>query len=192
MRIMTTGLVALALLTAAACGDDDGGDDAGSEGGGERQEYVDAVTATIGDEEELNAEQRECMGGAFVDAIGVDRLSEAATPDEVRALEQDFEPQAIGIEPDEQMATDFYDSLSGCVDVRAIMLESLTSEENMSEEAAQCVNEAISDDMLRDLMVASLLGGEEGIAADPEMEAQFTEAITPCAAVDGGTATTGG
>jgi hypothetical protein len=78
-RIATALLVPAFALTAAACGDDDGG-------GSSRDAFVAALADEIGADGTVSGDQAECIAGEIVDAVGVDRLTEAGlTPDAVEA-----------------------------------------------------------------------------------------------------------
>ena len=173
-RRTTAGLVAAALVVLGACGGDDGGD-AG------RDDYVDALVATMDPESDFPPEEdRPCVAGAMVDAVGVESLSEAVSPDEIAEAGTDFDPQEAGFDIGEAEAQAYYDGLGECMDVRARFVESLSEDMGMSGEDVECLDQALSDEMVRDLFVADTLGGEQSIESDPELTADFTTAITPC------------
>ena len=131
----------------------------------------------MGPDDGLNDSERRCVAEAMVDALGVDELAAVATPDEVREGE-DFDPGAEGIEVDERMAGDFYDGLDSCIDVRQLFLESVGAGDGMAEEDLECLDQAVSDDLLRQVTIMSLLGETE--EDNPELEGALSSAVAPC------------
>jgi len=173
--------VVVAVLAAAACGGDDGGETAeGGEGdgGGQRAAYVTALAPVIGSAGDLSDEDRDCVGGALVDAIGVDQLAEAISPEEITEAGT-FDPVAAGLQVDEEVATAFYDGFSECVDVRQLFLDGLAAEQGLGPEAVECVDGVITDDQLRTLVVASMLGGDAAVAAESTAQEYMVD-LAPC------------
>jgi hypothetical protein len=109
-RATGIALVVLAsvVVTGAGCGDDDGGGDG-------RQAYVDAFVAS-GSDEALSDDENECFAAAIVDAVGVDKLRDQVTADEVREAE-DALPGDLGIEVSQDEGEAFYDGVSECLDL---------------------------------------------------------------------------
>jgi hypothetical protein len=185
MTKMTTTALPLALvglLSLAACGGDDGGAEASS--GADEAAYVDAIAATA-DETTFPGEQGRCVAQALVDAVGVDELSDAVTPEEIRN-NPDASFDEFGIEIGEDDAQALYDGITGCTDVRQALIGSLTAEQGLSPEAQQCLAQAFDDALLRDAIVATLTGGDDAIEQDPELMGRFTQAMTPCVQLEAG------
>jgi hypothetical protein len=175
-------LACLLALAGAACGGDDdgdgGGEDTGGEaGGGDRGEYVAALVSTMENDDEFPEGSRECVAGALIDAVGFDQLAEAVTPDEIREQGSSFDPAESGIELTDEQGQVYYEALNGCMDVRQLLADAIA--EDLDEEAAACVADALSDDVARVFVVTSFTG-EDPATAEPELMEEFQTAVTPC------------
>jgi len=130
MRKFSRGaLVALVLVVGACGGDDDSSDDDGgnddSEAGSEsdsgsgalRQDYVEAIAASVGQSDDafvdLDDAEAECAGEAYVDAIGLDELEAKVTPGEISA-EPDADHTDWGIEMTDDQGIEVYRALVEC------------------------------------------------------------------------------
>jgi hypothetical protein len=173
----TLALALVGLLGLAACGDGGGGSDADEEA------YVDAIAAKIYNPT-FSGDERRCVAGAFVDATGLDVLSDAVTPEEITE-NPDAELEAYGIELTDERAQALYDGMSECVDIREALVGSMAAEHGMSPDAQACLGDAFDDALLRDLMVTGVAGGDDAIEQDPELTERLRQAITPCAQLDG-------
>jgi hypothetical protein len=163
---------------AAACGDDDGGGSGGDSGSAEGEEYVDAIVAS-NTETELTDEENECFARAFVDAVGVEELQGAVSPDEIRANPEST-PQEFGITLDDDQADAFWNDVNECMDVRAAFVEGITEGENLSEETVNCLEDAIDDDLLKRVLVTSLIEGDEALDEDEELMRDLIGALSQC------------
>jgi hypothetical protein len=176
-RTMLAVAVLMMAAVGAACGDDDDG--GGSESSSaEGQEYVDAIVASNGDSE-LTEEENECFARAFVDAVGVDQLQGAVTPDEIRE-DPERSPDEFGITLDEDQADAFWEDVNECMDVRAAFVEGLTEGEDMSQETVDCLEGAIDDDLLKRVLVTSLMEGEDALEEDQELMSDLIGAVGDC------------
>jgi hypothetical protein len=176
-RTMLAVAVLMMAAVGAACGDDDDG--GGSESSSaEGQEYVDAIVASNGDSE-LTEEENECFARAFVDAVGVDQLQGAVTPDEIRE-DPERSPDEFGITLDEDQADAFWEDVNECMDVRAAFVEGLTEGEDMSQETVDCLEGAIDDDLLKRVLVTSLMEGEDALEEDQELMSDLIGAVSDC------------
>jgi hypothetical protein len=162
----------------AACGDDDGGGSGGESGSAEGQEYVDAIVAS-NDGSELTDEENECFARAFVDAVGVEELQAAVSPDEIRA-NPETTPQEFGITLDDDQADAFWNDVNECMDVRAAFVEGMTEGEDVSEEAVNCLEDAIDDDLLKRIFVTSLMEGEDALDQDEELASDLMRVLSEC------------
>lgn len=145
----------------------------------EEQAYVDAVADSGAEESEelgFSAEETRCYAGAIVDAIGVDRLREHATPEEIR--ERGGEGSFDALELDRGQAETLYDSASDCIDFRRVLVDSARAE-GMSEAQADCFEEALTEDLVRDFMLATFAEGAESDEATEAVE-RIEEAAAPC------------
>ena len=180
MRRLTVAVAALAVgAFGTACGDDDGGGGSGGESSSdEGQEYVDAIVAS-NEESELTDEENECFARAFVDAVGVDQLQGAVSPDEIR--ENPASPPAeFGITLDDDQADAFWEDVKECMDVRAAFVEGLTEGEDLSEERVDCLKDAIDDDLLKRVLVTSLMEGEGALRDDEELTSDLIGVLGEC------------
>lgn len=177
-RIMLAVTTVVICGLAAACGDDDGGGSGGESGSAESQEYVDAIVAS-NDASELTDEQNECFARAFVDAVGVEQLQGAVSPEEIRA-NPETTPQEFGITLDDDQADAFWNDVNECMDVRAAFVEGMTEGEDVSEETVSCLEDAIDDDLLKRVMVTSLMEGDEALDQDEELMSDLIGVLSEC------------
>lgn len=156
--------------------DDNTTDDSGSDDG-ERQAYVDALVATAdqGVAQDFPGLDIECAAGEVVDAIGVDNM--ALSPDEIEADEDyEFADLADGGLSEEQGGA-IYDGFADCgVDWRQLFDDQLATE-GLTDSQLACVDDAVDDEMIRDLFVGELIMDAE-LAADAE--AQLEDAGRSC------------
>jgi hypothetical protein len=171
----------LALAVAACGGDDEGGGDEGAGGGEDRDAYVAALVSTMENDDEFPEEDRDCVAGALIEAVGFDELAAVATPDEIREQGSSFDPAESGIELTDEQGEAYYEGLSECMDVRRLLADAIA--EDVDEEAADCVAEAISDDVARVFVVTSFTG-DDPTTAEPELMDEFQAAVTPCLAAE--------
>jgi hypothetical protein len=178
---MRRTMLAVAVLTmsalGAACGDDDGGG-GGESSSAEGQEYVDAIVAS-NDDSELTEEENECFARAFVDAVGVEQLQGAVTPEEI-SEDPESSPAEFGITLDEDQADAFWEDVNECMDVRAAFVEGLTEGEDMSQETVDCLEDAIDDDLLKRVLVTSLMEGEDALEEDQELMSDLIGVLGDC------------
>lgn len=174
---LCVGVLGLALaLALAGCGGDD---DAGAGGDGDlRARYIDAIAATEEDQSPVSGDEARCFAVATVDAIGVDDLSEALSPEEIEETGE-FDPIAAGVEVSDEEAGTFYDGLSDCVDLRQMFLDSVAAGDEMSPDQVDCIDQAVDDELLREFVLSSLLEGDEG-AGGADVMADLQGALLPC------------
>ena len=177
-RMMLAVAVLVTGAFGAACGDDDGGGSGGESSSEEGQEYIDAIVAS-NDESELTDEENECFARAFVDAVGVDQLQGAVSPDEIRE-NPESSPEELGITLDDDQADAFWEDVNECMDVRAAFIEGLTEGEGMSEETVDCLEDAIDDDLLKRVLVTSLMEGEDALEEDQDLTSDLIGALSEC------------
>jgi hypothetical protein len=195
--------VGLLTLSAAACGDDDdkGGDatttaattttatsgSTASSSGGDASsateaDYLAAIeaqfTATGDDSMELSDKQAKCVAPKWLDVITVDKLKEKGiTPDEVRSDTDNEKLATIGLS--EGDANQMYAAFGDCdVDVQAKVAESVVAS---SELPAECVQDALSADLVERIFVVSVTKGEAGLDADEALSNELFSALGKCA-----------
>lgn len=162
----------------AACGDDDGGGSGAESSSDEGREYVDAIVASNG-ESELTDEENECFARAFVNAVGVDQLQGAVSPDQIRD-NPESSPAEFGIALDNDQADALWEDVNDCMDVRAAFLEGLTADRNLSDETVACLNDALDDDLLKRAFVTNLMGGEDALQEDQELMGDLIGVLAEC------------
>ncbi|HEY8544446.1 MAG TPA: hypothetical protein VIL36_05350 [Acidimicrobiales bacterium] len=128
MKKIVCGAGAALVLILGACGGDDDGafrpstEDGGStdDGGGDdglRIEYVEAIAASVTGQDspfaDLADSEAECLGAAYVDAIGVDELEAKVTPQEIRD-QPESDHRDWGITITDEQGTDIYRALIDC------------------------------------------------------------------------------
>lgn len=179
--LVLSGLV----VAVGACGDDDdGGDDAagdetsdeaGSEGPpsgtATEGEFVAAISetlVTVG----VPEDRTECAAQVYVDVIGLDQLNELTTPEDIRT---NANPASLGVDVDQAGIDAFYEGLSQCFDVREFLVSSVSGDD---EALAECFTQAISDDVLKDVIVGGFLRADQ--APDQEEQAALEAAYSEC------------
>jgi hypothetical protein len=182
MRTLAVGAVSLALAL-AACGDgesDSGADGAAAQDGGAdvREQFVDAVaTAEAGQDTPLAGDDVRCFAEAVVDAIGVDELQAAMTPEEI-VQAGSFDPVAAGVEVTEDDAAAVVDAVSECVDLRQLFLDEVAADDALSPEQVACVDESVDDELLEAFIASAFISGDA--QTDPETLDELQVAVMPC------------
>jgi hypothetical protein len=177
-RMMLAVAVLVTGAFGAACGDDDGGGSGGESSSDEGKEYVDAIVAS-NDDSELTDEENECFARAFVDAVGVDQLQDAVSPDEIRDNPQSS-PEELGITLDDERADGFWEDVNDCMDVRAAFVQGLTAGENLSDETVDCLEGALDDDLLKRVFVTTLMEGEDALQQDEDLMGDLIGVLSKC------------
>lgn len=146
-----TGLLLVGLLGLAACGGDDGPG---------LDEYADALAAAILADDDDNSletteDEAQCIGDATAPIIGLERLEETGTPEEVEELaEDDLEDFDLSDAQSIDVASATFDCVDSMVDQ---LIEDL---ETGSDEADECLADALDESDLVPLLAKSLLGEE--------------------------------
>ena len=120
-----------------------------------------------------------------MDGFGVDEIVAAGvTPDDVGSDEVDG-PGDLGLEFSDEQAASFYDRLTGCMDVKALVIEGMTNGADLPEDAADCLDENLTDDLLEGFLTTGFTQGDAGFEDDPELETELDDAVAPCMALSG-------
>ncbi len=155
-RRTLVALVAGALLL-TACGDD-GGDDA-------RAEYVDAMAKSMAADQDLPfaAEDRECLAGEFVDALGgASSLQDAGLTPEELAEREDL--TALDLDLGEEEAQAMAASFGNC-DVSLAEMVLAEAGDDVPAEVRACVEENLDEDVLADFFAQVLV--DDGASTEP-------------------------
>jgi len=173
-------MIVLAVLAVVVVG---GGIVVLTQGGGdgrteEEQAYVDALAgyteAQQAEDLDFGAEESRCFAAAIVDAVGVDRLQEVATPEEFETGGE--EPPLDAVQIDRRQAEAIYDDSSGCIDYRQILLNN-ASLEPLPEAQIECLDRILTEDLARNFHVAQLAGDFEAME---EARQALADASAPC------------
>jgi hypothetical protein len=160
-RVLVTVLVAVFLL--GACGDDGDGGDGGSAA---RNDLVDSLT----DNEDgfaVSDEEAGCVADSMIADIGEERIAEI-----------DFEADTPEFTPEE--AAFAADAFASCADLSTLVAQSISSDEDVSDESVQCLGENLDDGAMRDFLEAGFTDPESIdvdviTAIDTAMQDCFTE-----------------
>jgi hypothetical protein len=205
---MRAGLLftGLAVAVLAACGDDDDGgsatttratettsatSSAGSASGttvsaadATEDDYLAAIVRSLSDgpegEVRTTPEQAECMAPKWLATVGVERLKEHdIAPSMIGDDNSDDGSALADLGLTEAEGNALYDAFGECgVELREEFVQSMT--EDLDADAAACVDDAMTDDLLRRLMVASIVQGDGALDQDEELAADFRSALAPC------------
>jgi len=166
-------VTAVLVLALAACGgdDDSSSDPSGSSDlSSEEQAFVDASLEGYDAEEAGLAEaDARCMSASLVQELGTEKLEDLGITPEEFASEAEFP------EIDEDQAEAVVDRIEKCLDLRALMLAGFAEGGELTEDQETCLSDAITDEIVHDLMVASVRGVEpDGVGDD------FFQVISGC------------
>jgi hypothetical protein len=209
--VVAIAVAGLLTLSAAACGDDDdkgsdattttaastsattgdttGATTAGSSGGdassATEEEYLAAIegqfTNSGPDSLQMTDEQASCVAPKWLDVITVDKLKEKGiSPADIEADTQNEKLASLGLSDGD--AEKMYAAYADCdVDVRAEFARSVTASLEASPDVEDCVNDAISDDLLQRIFVVSITKGDAGLDADSDLSNELFAALGKCA-----------
>ena len=153
MRLRSLLFLPAAALVLTACGGD------GSSA--EAKPYVDAMVASMteSDDAEIPEDDARCFSEKFIDIVGIDRVKKAGDPDDFASGAGDMDFEDLELTRDE--AGKVYDSLGDCgQDPKEQVLAGL-DDEDVPAEAKTCVEDLVSDDLMREVVVAELMGDED-------------------------------
>ncbi|GAA1478955.1 hypothetical protein GCM10009623_34010 [Nocardioides aestuarii] len=146
MKIRTIGVAAVLALALTSCGNDD-------------QAAADAVAAGVmegnDDTFQVTQEQADCLGEGMVDEIGTDQLIE------YKIITKDLE-QSDGIDSVKMSQSDAEAAagvMQDCADIKKIFTDQLG--DSVPEEAAACIDENLSDEVLNEFLVAVFMDDQE-------------------------------
>ena len=206
MKTMRAALLftGLAVAVLAACGDDDDGGSATTARATEtttasdgtatgttvsaadatEEDYLAAIVRSLSEgptgEVRTTPEQAECMAPKWLETVGIERLREHdIAPSMIGDDNSDDGSALADLGLTEAEGNALYDAFGECgVVLREEFVQSMTEE--LSADAAACVDDAMTDDLLRRLMVASIVQGDGALDQDEELAADFGSALAPC------------
>jgi hypothetical protein len=167
----------------------------GTAGGADAQAYVDAMIESFDnsdpDELQIDREQAQCLAPQWVETIGVDRLAAAGIEPQDFAAEGEVDLTTVGLTEDDGNA--MYDAFGECdIDVKMLFVESFSADRGVSEKDQDCLADAMSDDLLRRIMVTTFVEGEEALNQDEELSGDLFGVFADCPGLVATTTTTGG
>ena len=172
MKKTVLALTTIAALALSACGGDSGGglsdDDqkAAENLAKDFKEQGDSTTASVSDED------AKCIAEETVASVGVDQLQEYGLLDENLKVDKQFDEVKMSTADAEAAA----DSFVGCVDVEALIREGFAAQiEGQPQEVKDCIDEALSEETVRDFLVAEFAGAGE------EAQQKLFEPLAKCA-----------
>ncbi len=184
-RLAATILAAAGLLITGCGSDDDNSSAPSSDVSAEAKPFVDALKRSMQESDddtfELSDSQIDCLAPRMINAIGVDFLVDAGVDPADIGGDDDMDFSDLNITKDQGGA--MYDSFGACdVSVRDIMLESVAGE-GLGDEAQKCVEDALTEDSVRDMMIATLVEGDEGMESNPAIGELMGE-LMQCSMLD--------
>jgi hypothetical protein len=180
----TEGGAAVSPTTAgSSSGGTAGSGPSGTAGSADAQAYVDAMIDSFDnadpDELQIDREQAQCLAPKWVDTIGTDRLAAAGIEPQDFSAEGNVDLTTVGLTEDDGNA--MYDSMAECdIDVKKLFVDGFANERDVSAEDRQCFTDALDDDLLRRIMVTTLIGGEEALNQDEELSGDLIGVFAEC------------
>lgn len=164
MKHLALSLVLGSALVLGGCG--------GGEESQAKEEISTYLMAQQEDDQMIALEQGEadCISGDMVDGIGVDKLKEYDFLNEDGTVNED----ATAPEMSDEDATTMVDAMFDCTDVMDAMQNELA--DSMGEQppaVKKCFDEALTEDRVRGLLVATFSGNQE--AAGQELTGPLME-----------------
>lgn len=106
----------------------------------------------------LEEGEADCIAGGMVDGIGVDQLKEYGFLNEDGTVNENAETPEMSQED----ATTMVDSMFDCTDVMATMQQELSkSMGDQPAEVKDCIQDALTEEAVRDMLVATFAGNQE-------------------------------
>ncbi len=164
MRMRTLGLLAALALVVGGCADSD------------EQQAKEALAASIMEESDssfsVSQSEADCIAAGFVDDIGVDQLKDYGILTEGETPSKTLGDVAMSEGDADAAATAFVD----CVDVQQLLTDELPLD-GMDAAVVDCVEDALSEDVIRDILAATFRGDSPDDAS-PEVADQLSACIS--------------
>lgn len=178
----------VASMSATVEGQDRGGDvdppgteprrttttDDGPAGGATRDDYVDALLASLEAEDDvLPRDVAACVAPLWIDAIGVETLEDALiTPEDLETGTDELGD----LEYPRSTAEAMVDAFETCdMPLTEVIVAALPAEAREDPAVADCVEGAVEEDLLREALIAELTGEDTS-----DYDDQIQSAIEPC------------
>lgn len=164
--ILSTVLASLLVLSGCGGGEEDEAKTAISDYLMEQQDDAQMITLKEG--------EADCIAGDMVDGIGVDKLKEYGFLNEDGSVNKDSKQTPEMSKGDSEVMVD---AMFGCTDVMDTMRNELaTAMGSATPEMQECFEKALSEEMVRSVLVATFSGDEA--AAQQELMGPLGECIT--------------
>lgn len=154
-------------------------------GGGEDQEAKDNIAASLMDQQSeadmmtLEQKDADCIAEDMVDGIGVDQLTEYGFLKKDGSVNDELGDLTMSQEDAETMA----DSMFECTDAMEEVQKQLETSLGKQDPAVKkCFDEALTEDVVRGMLVATFTGDQDSEAAQ-----KLVAPIMECATQGGGT-----
>jgi hypothetical protein len=144
-RIGTITLGAVLAVTLTSCGQDE---EAAS------QAISDSIVESNDQTFEVTRKEADCVGDGMVEEIGVEKLTEyKVITEDLKAGDGISE-----VEMSQEDAGSAADVMTGCADIKGLFTEAMGE---LPEEARQCVEENLSDEVLHDFLTAIFMNEQD-------------------------------
>lgn len=174
-------LSAAGVMLLAACGGDDAGSDDAGNGDGRSQEYVEAVVASMREDDEtpLHPERVDCAAAAIVDVVGVDTLTDAGISPEELAEAGNLASLDVDLPDDagDRLGNAFAECDLGRIE--EVLIDDFTSiwGTELSSEAAGCLRDNLDDRAVTDALASAFV---DGSIEQMYMQGPLASAVAAC------------
>lgn len=151
----------------------------GCGGGSEDAEAKKAISTYLMDQQQeqevlaLEQGEADCISEDMVDGIGVEKLKEYGFLNEDGTVNEDDSTDPEMAQGDAEVMVD---AIFDCADVMTTVRDEMTkSMGDVTPEMKECFDEALSDDLVRGMLVASFTGKED------QATQELTEPLMKCA-----------
>jgi hypothetical protein len=149
-------------------------------------QYVAAIARSLDaggrHEFQLTAEQAGCVAPRWLQTISAQRLrDEGVTPTMIGDGSGVNGSALSDLGLSNQQGNELYVAFAACgVDLREAFTARLRDVLGPDPRVTTCIANAITDELLRDLMIASMVHGQEALADDDDLATAVDTAISPC------------
>jgi hypothetical protein len=151
----TVAVLSILMLTLTACG-----------GGADEQEAKDNLRTSFSEDDSLagaDEEQAGCVADGMVDELGVEKLQEYNILDDDLQVNED----PGDVEMSEEDADQAAEIVIDCVDTAEMFTSQMEdSEEGLTDEQKDCIEAAIDDDAMKEMLSAEFQGKESNAMDD--------------------------
>jgi hypothetical protein len=149
----------------------------------EAKPYVEALEKSMKEDDSggmtLSDSQASCLAPKFVNTIGVDTLeAKGITPEDMGS---DSDTDLSEMDLSEAQGGQLYDAFGACkIDVKELFISGMGSDSEMSADDKKCLEDNFDDALLKQVMVASLIKGEDALQSDQELMGKVLGVFSKC------------